>query len=33
MTTEFRDPGVRQIVFELLEAAPAPPPFPNGSRR
>jgi hypothetical protein len=27
--TEARDPGVRQVVFELLAAAPAPPPFPT----
>src|SRR5690349_23412532 len=30
MTTEPRDPHVRRLVFELLDAAPAPPPFPAG---
>src|SRR5947207_2183471 len=29
MTTEARDPRVRQLVFELIDAAPAPPPFPE----
>jgi len=29
MTPEDRDPRVRELVFELIDAAPAPPPFPE----
>jgi hypothetical protein len=31
MTAEQRDPNVRRLVFELVDAAPAPPPFPSGA--
>jgi Tol biopolymer transport system component len=29
MTTEHRDPHVRRLVFELVDAAPEAPPFPS----